>query len=105
MRKQFGPPVLLDIVFCQTMQKGYPRKSKHFQHTWASFLETVDGADLGQQRYTENCKFTLPILEALGGKELSGYAKKFLDKHPYWPGVLSPILALLKAQSMAKTLY
>lgn len=82
--QQFGPPVLLDAVFCQTTHKGYPRELKYFQRTWASLMETVDGADLGQQRYHENRKFTLRVLEALGGKEVSEYAESFLHKHPYW---------------------
>lgn len=59
-----------------------PTKSR--EHTWASLLETVNGADLGQQRYAENRKFTLRVLEALGGKEVSEYAENFLDEYPYW---------------------
>lgn len=84
MHKQFSTPVLLDVVFCQTTQKWYPRDSKYFQRTWASLLEMVDGADVGQQRYAKNRKFTLRVPGALGGKEVSAYVKKFLDQHPCW---------------------
>ncbi|KAE9387619.1 hypothetical protein BT96DRAFT_1004939 [Gymnopus androsaceus JB14] len=81
---QFGPTILLDIVFCQTTKQGYPRESKQFAETWKSLLEAVEVHEIAQSRYGSDRKLTLRILEALGGEEITEYVKNFLDKHLYW---------------------
>lgn len=74
----------MDITFCKTTTKGYPRQSKYFNRTWNRVLDAIEGCQLGKKRYGANRKFTLRVLEQLGGESVSQYARDFLDNHLYW---------------------
>lgn len=39
---------------------------------------------MGEKRYGENRRFTLRVLETLGGESIAQYAEKFLEKHLFW---------------------
>lgn len=58
-------------------------------------LVAFEGTAPAETKYGDARKFTLRVVEALGGKEASDYVETFLEKHLRW---ISQLLAMIKVR-------